>query len=506
MTRTNQIALLISLLTFAACAWMTQRVYENVPHLEDEIAFVWQARVITQGEYVIETPYCPSCFLEPFVVDYQGLRFGKYPLGWPAALSLGIRLGVRPLVNPFLAGLSVWLVYRLASKVLSSRASLLAAFLTATSPFFLMNSISLLSHTWSLFLTLAFTLAWIDCFIYPSRVPRWLTVVTAAVCLGALALTRPLTAVGVALPFVLHAAWILFKQDWSHKRWLFLFVALTAPIAALELVWQAAVTGSPWLNPYSLWWPYDRIGFGPGVGLNPGGHNLFYAYVNAKFSLWVGNSDLFGWPYLSGIFLPLGCIALYRHKPAWLITGVLPALVGAYLFYWIGSWLFGPRYYFEGLFSAAILTAAGIEWLLVKLRKAWPGVRLGRLRFPSPPATITAALVFLLLLGNLLFYLPARIGGMNKLYGASREQLTPFITAQAQGGITPALVIVHPQQHWMEYGGLLELSDPQLTSPWIFTYSRGSQVDDTLGAFFPGRAVYHYYPDQPDYLYTVPRT
>ncbi|NMB89770.1 MAG: hypothetical protein GYA17_15530, partial [Chloroflexi bacterium] len=75
-----------------------------------------------------------------------------------------------------------------------------------------------------------------------------------------------------------------------------------------------------------------------------------------------------------------------------------------------------------------------------------------------------------------------------------------------QGGITPALVIVHPQQHWMEYGGLLELSDPQLTSPWIFTYSRGSQVDDTLGAFFPGRAVYHYYPDQPDYLYTVPRT
>jgi 4-amino-4-deoxy-L-arabinose transferase-like glycosyltransferase len=84
-------------------------------------------------------------FLVPFVVDYEGQRFGKYPLGWPAMLALGIALGARSLVNPLLAGLGVWLTYRLGKRTLGETVGLLAAGLTLTSPFFLLNSGSLLS-------------------------------------------------------------------------------------------------------------------------------------------------------------------------------------------------------------------------------------------------------------------------------------------------------------------------------------------------------------------------
>ena len=76
--------------------------------------------------------------------------------------------------------------------------------------------------------------------------------------------------------------------------------------ASLHFLWQFAVTGDPTLNPYTLWWPYDKIGFGPGVGVLPQGHTLRIAWINTRFSLWVGSRDLFGWARYSWIFLPFG--------------------------------------------------------------------------------------------------------------------------------------------------------------------------------------------------------
>jgi hypothetical protein len=48
-------------------------------------------------------PHYRQAFWTPFVVDYQGERFGKYPPGWPAWLSLGVRLSAPWLINGLLA-------------------------------------------------------------------------------------------------------------------------------------------------------------------------------------------------------------------------------------------------------------------------------------------------------------------------------------------------------------------------------------------------------------------
>lgn len=481
---------------------ITTNIFEGIPHLEDEYAYLWEAQVMARGEIKVPTPSCPRCFLVPFVVDYEGFRFGKYPPGWPAALSLALRLGSATTLNGLLAMACTWLTFRLVSKITTSIEGLLAALLTATSPFFLMNAGSLLSHTFSFFLTLSFVSAWLDA-ADPSSRTAAVTVPLAGLSLGLLALTRPLTALGIAIPFIGHGLWLLV-QGKAVLRKRVLIIGLTAGgIASLLFLWQYALTGNPWLNPYTLWWPYDRVGFGAGIGLHPDGHQPYHAWVNTKFSLRVGSSDLFGWGRLSWLFMPVGLVVLRKNRPAWLIITLGVSLILAYGFYWIGAWVLGPRYYYEGMISTTLLTSAGITALAGKLPSLLQPLRtrwLGYLRF-----SITTALVMGLILANLWFYLPQRLGQLHGLYGASRTQLAPFESPSAQA-LTPALVIVHIRESWREYGTLLTLSSPFMDSPFLFTISRGEETDAALAQEFAARKIWHYYPDTPYTFYTAPRS
>lgn len=497
MSRLDRLALLLSLSVVIVAGWVSTRYFERLPHLEDEMAYTWQAAAISGGHITVPSPECGRCFLYPFVVDYNGLRFGKYPLGWPVVLAAGVKVGLRWLVNPLLAGFCIWLLYRLGKKVAGEGTGLLAAFLAAGSPFFLLNAGSLLAHIWTLFLTLGLTLAWLDSFVHNTPFPHWLTDLVVVFCLAGLALTRPLTAVGVALPFILHALILLIRGS-RHVRWRLLGIAaLAGLLSSLHLLWQFALTGDPFLNPYTLWWPYDRIGFGPGVGLQQGGYRLIHGLYNMRFSLSVGASDLFGWYRFSYLFLPFGLIALRRSRPAWLLAALPLTLIGIYLLYWIGSWTFGPRYYFEAIIAASLFSAAGIRWLAGKLVPGTEKVR-SRIRFAA------VSFVFLLGLGvNFYLYLPIRLGGMYGLYGVSASHLAPF-KSQSALELTPALIIVHPQHDWIEYGTLLDLSSPYMDTPFVFTRSRTPEENARVIAMFPGRNVFHYYPQWPYEFYTAP--
>lgn len=164
MTRADRIALFMSLLAILAGFLVSDLVFERMAHIEDEMAYLWQAQVIARNQLTLPSPEQPKSFLIPFVIDYNGQRFGKYPLGWPVMLSFGVRLGIHYLVNPLLAGLGLWFTYLLGKRVLSETVGLIAAGLTLTSPFFLMNSGSLLSHPFGLVLSAGFALAWLEGF------------------------------------------------------------------------------------------------------------------------------------------------------------------------------------------------------------------------------------------------------------------------------------------------------------------------------------------------------
>jgi 4-amino-4-deoxy-L-arabinose transferase-like glycosyltransferase len=446
--------------------------FERLPHLEDEVAYLFQARTMAMGRLTVPSPAQPDSFWTPFVLDYRGQRFGKYTPGWPAMLSLGAFAGEPWLINPILASCALYLVYRLGKTLYDTRTGLLAAALGLFSPLFLVLGGSFLSHIASMVWLLLFSL-W---FVWAAQGrSRWFAL-GAGLALGAAFLVRPLTAVAWAVPFAVYGLIQLLRRRAAWTPYLTMAAAAVL-LAALLPLYQWAVTGDPLLNPYTLWWSYDRIGFGPGFGAMPGGHSLHYAWLNLRQDLANAATDLLGWPALSGVPLLLGLALAPRRRRDWALLVPFASLVVAYLFYWIGSpsRLWGPRYYFEGFSVLWILAAVG----LVKAWD-WAGARPRWVRIAG------AAAVGCLLAANLAVLIPARAREAHGFYGISRAQYQPILDANLHN----ALVIVYADR-WLEYGAMLGEMSPLRDGDVI--YARGSkpEADAAVIAQYPGRGVYY---------------
>jgi hypothetical protein len=350
MKHSALIALLCAFLAFAAADIVSRDVFERLPHLEDEFAYLYQARIFARGEAYIETPKPYRAYWQPFLINLDGKRFGKYTPGWPLVLAVGARLDQTWIVNAWLAMLTVALVYRLGREIYNPATGAVAAILTATSPGALLLNGSLMAHTAALFFTTLFLYAlW--------RVERCRrTIMWGALggfALGMVLIIRPLSAVGLAMPFVLYSAgrvmWIAFRPS-RHDRstdeltphqltpipnsslhrerektrdgsslcdgWRALLPLLALAVMAIlvGLVWPAFnydvsarrgesfpaylgrfLSGDPDTNLYLRIWDYDRVGFGPGHGRRDGGHTPEVGWRHAQKDLRCATRDTFGW-------------------------------------------------------------------------------------------------------------------------------------------------------------------------------------------------------------------
>jgi 4-amino-4-deoxy-L-arabinose transferase-like glycosyltransferase len=470
----NKLILIICVLAFVVTAAVAYFAFERLPHLEDEVAYLFQARTMALGRLTVPTPAMKQAFWMPFVLDYQGERFGKYPPGWPGILAAGVLVGLPWLVNPLLAALSIYLIYRLGQTLYDERVGLIAAVLGLTSPLFLVLSGSFLSHLASLVWLLLFSL-WFIWTVHGRS--RWFAL-GAGLALGMAFLTRSLTAVAYAAPFIVYSLVQVIRRRQPHWPRFLLIAAAGAAVAALLPVYQWAVTGDPWLNPYVLWWPYDRIGFGPDIGAMTGGHSIYYARINLKQDLSRAATDVLGWPGLSWIPLVLGLALRPRRAKDWSLMAPFACLVIAYLFYWIGSpaRLWGPRYYFEGFGGLWLLSAVG-------LLKTWDWASKQTQRWLRP--ALVAVLV-LMVAGGLAINLPYRMGEAQGFYGITRSQLDPIEDA----GLHNALVIVYAER-WLEYGAMLGEASPRLDDDVVYARGNGDEIDAGVIAIYPGRAVFY---------------
>jgi hypothetical protein len=286
--------------------------------------------------------------------------------------------------------------------------------------------------------------------------------------------------------------------DYAVRARLLYIGLIAVSVAALVLVWQFAVTGNWWRNPYTLWSKYDRVGFGLGHGPTSSGHSLQYAWLNLNKTLQAGQRDLFGWGQVSWLFLPAGLWAIRRNHRAWLIAALPFGLVLVYLGYWFGSTLYGPRYYFEGIPGLTLTTSAGMLWLLDWSR-----------RYKATRHLIRCFATLILISGlvgyNSLSFLPHRLNNLHNRYRINYSQIEAFQSQQAKA-LTPAIVLVQMNSSWKDYEMLLDLQNPWLTSPFIFALSQGKLIDEELAAFYADRNIIYYYTDQPDkfFVYRQP--
>jgi hypothetical protein len=143
-------------------------------------------------------------------------------------------------------------------------------------------------------------------------------------------------AVCPAWPLPAGSWWQHPAQRRQTRLHLLVFGALALALAGLHFLWQYRVTGDPFLNPYTLWWEYDKIGFGPGVGVTEDGHSLHIARINTRFSLRPAGATCSAGRAIPGFsaFRPAGLLEKARGL---LVGSVFPSLVFIHIFYWIGS-------------------------------------------------------------------------------------------------------------------------------------------------------------------------
>ncbi|GAB4467475.1 MAG: hypothetical protein Kow00124_00410 [Anaerolineae bacterium] len=484
----------LAALAFLACAAMALLVTERIPHLEDEAAYLYQARVFARG--ALWGPPAPDerLFSTPFVLTIEGRRVGKYSIGWPLLLSLGERLGAGWLLNPLLGAISVALIYALARDLYDRRTAITAAILAGSSPLFLIQSSTFMSHAaaalWmALYLWAVLRAARAGRTAGRAAVRSWALI--AGIALGMLALTRPFTALAAAIPSVALFAVTLLRvrrgmEALAPHNLLAAYWPLPAAaliIAALQPAYLWAVTGSPTTNLYTLIWPYDRLGFGPGIGPY-GGHTLGQALRNAYADLYLWSADLFGWPRVSWVPILAGVMLAAcrpdRERRLWagLLAAPFAVLVLLHLAYWVGAQVYGPRYYYEAHAGLAVLAAVGLNgaatWIASRLR--------------SRPAFVLVALLAAGLAVNLFAYLPQRLEQWHDLYGITR---TPVDDLEALRGDDPALVLVRGSR-WVEYAALFSLNSPWYDGPVVVAHDVTPDLSAAAARAFQGRQVWYY--------------
>lgn len=205
----------------------------------------------------------------------------------------------------------------------------------------------------------------------------------------------------IGTPVALHALTLYLRSDKARLALARLLV--TASIAALPVMslwglFNFIWTGNPLTNTYTLQWPYDKVGFGEGSGLNPGGHSFYWAWRNARADLTFWMRDTFGftlsqetadylkthWGYQAGVglawlFVLMGLLYGRKMPQVWWMFSFFVAIVVGGLFYWIGSAVHGGavysvRYYYEAIFGACLVAAYGFVALAGDLGKHGPKI------------------------------------------------------------------------------------------------------------------------------------
>jgi hypothetical protein len=468
-----------------AVALHVSGLLQQIPHVQDSVSNLWQAKILAMGRIWVPTPKNPQFFNEEYVAMYRGHWLSIYLPGWPFLLAVGVLLQVPWLVNPLLAGVNLLLIYLMGREVYGRRIALIATVLVLASPFYIVLAGEYMAHTATLLYLDGFalcTLLWLQGRPSTSRwrPPDAALLAAAGFLIGMAFITRQIDAAAWGLPFL---GFVLLQRP--HLRtlrvglWALLGFAISLLILGLYS-WNA--TGDPLHTPYSLGPVFNQYGFGPRIG--PIGNTLGNGLWNTSLNLEMLSADLFGWPFF--VTLAFACIpflvgAANRWDTLFGVTAF--AVVAVYVGYWGSGVMYGPRYYYAVITPLALLTARGFEELYrLPMRLGWTGApdRLAALLLP----TLLLALLFPY---NLEAYWPTQLPLYHGYNFTSADSLDAVQNAHVHHALV--FVVSNPPTQWWSYGAVFPANSPLLNSDVVYARDLGSG-NKVLAAEFPGRATY----------------
>ncbi len=359
-----------ALFVTVVCGALAYFVWENHPHIIDEVGYFYHARYLAAGKLSLPLPPVIDAFRFYLIEGYRGHWYVTMPPGWPAVLALGMLAGVPWLVNPLLAGLNILLAYALLKRVLERSYALAAVALLCVSPWNLFMGMNFMTHTLTLTCTLAAVLAVVR---YRSGGNRLWVLPAGAAC-GAASLIRPLDGLIIA---GVAGLWLIAGRP-TVRRLIdaAAFALAIAAVAALILPYNRAITGDPLRMPLTDY--FDRnfgvgrndLGFGANRGLDFGGldpfpgHGLRDVAINANMNTFSINVELLGWSTGSLVVIFLWIFSGRLGRKDWAAVAAIAAVVAALSLYWFsGGPDFGARYWFLAIVPLTVLVARGLGWL-----------------------------------------------------------------------------------------------------------------------------------------------
>lgn len=371
---------------FAAIVGFRCVVLRQGPIADDEETYRFVAKTLLQGRVANPSPGDEAFFTNQFIVHRDGLWYGKYPIGHPLLLAVGLLVHLRSFVVPLVTTATFVVTHRVGQMLFTRHQASVGALLLLLSPHFVFMGATDLSHpAASLFMMLG--LYFVLRYEERKAIP-W--AIAAGAVWGYGILVRPLP--GLLFLPVAAAAFLFQRGSESPRRRLGVLAVGAVPVVlamAVLLAVNEAQTGSAFSSGYHAAHDTQSTLGTKGVGLlthAPGtvGNSVGGALLRQNF--W-----LFGWP-LSLLFVPFA-----RPRRQSMIFFGLLAAVYAYRFVVpktvVGT--LGPVYVTEAIPLLALATAGG----MARLRDWLSGVsgEVGR-RVPGAVAlasVIVAAACFL---------------------------------------------------------------------------------------------------------------
>lgn len=496
--RVNQRTFLfiVFIIPFLATLLISYFVFDQIPHVQDSIAQVFQAKIFASGQlYAASHPF--KEFFDYTHMINNGKWYSQYPPGHAFFLMIGVLLGIPWIINPLLGALSVLIIFFLGKEIHDKKTGQLAAVFTILSPFFLFMSSEFMAHSSAMFTIALFALF----FVKAVKEKTFVYACLAGISLGLCAIIRSYTAFALCIPFLVYGMILIFKKP---RQYISLFITIaffTLIFIAFLLIYNQITNGHPFKFGYTvLYGPGHGLGFGKGTWGSP--HTFLKGLTNFWDSIKALNLHLFGWPYIS--LLPVVILLISRKMRRWdfIFFFSFLSLGIAYIFYWYHDLCFGPRFLYEALPFLVILSARAIlvlpELVKEKLRIKKTSAKSIRI--------ILASIIVVLFLYSAVNTMPKLIKGdepnfywKDRGYANSYWGVDVYLSNLVKRKeLTNSIVFVHydypvfPFDSLLWYGSGFLNNSPALNDDVIYARHLGAR--DTL--------LMNYYPNRQYYLYT----
>jgi hypothetical protein len=437
-------------------------LFDRIPQCMDETDYLFQAKIFARGKLWAPSTAAPAFFHLVNMINKDGKWMSQHPPGWPALLSLGVRVGAPWMINPLLGGLILLFIYQLAREVFGEEVARISSLLSLFSPYLIAINSSMMAHTSCALGALLFLLNFERGISRSSSTRMFL----AALFLGTSALIRPFTAFLLALPSAGLLGWELIRSPRpTLKLALASLFGLVIPLALL-FTYNFFTTGSAWLFGYQyLHGQSNTLGFGPRQYPYP--HTWLEGLRICHSRLLAVSQNLFQ-SAVPALAMAVSSLAFRRldRKIIWLGLTFLALPLG-YIFHFSQDFYYEPRYLFESSGALIILCALGLN----TVRRRW----LTQKALPHYG--------FILIVLALFVFIPAHLLSLRRA-GDLGPELKEMIHEQ---NLTDSIVFIDPLYYPM---GMM------LQSPFL-------DGDNIYVRNLPGRSheILDRYPHRPAYLF-----